>query len=146
MNKKTIKTLEFDKIAEKLASYAVMDVTKSAVKNIKIETNIDKVNIMQSETEKGCELITKKGNPPIFCVDDIRSAVKRCELSGTLSPRELLSVAKLLKTARSFKAYPDDIECGSLEEHIEALFTNKALESKIFSIIICILLLLFFYL
>ncbi len=136
MNKKTIKTLEFDKIAQKIASYAVMDVTKNTAKNIKIETNIDKVNMLQSETEKGCELITKKGNPPIFCVDDIRSAVKRCELSGVLSPRELLSVAKLLKTARSFKVYPDDVDCGPLDEHIEALYADKALENKIFSIII----------
>lgn len=136
MNKKTVKTLEFDKIAQKLASYAVMDVTKSAAKNISFETNIDKVNIMQSETAKGCELITKKGNPPIFCADDIRSAIKRCELSGTLSPRELIGVAKLLKTARMFKTYPDDIDAGPLSEHIEALFVNKALETKIFSVII----------
>ena len=136
MNKKTVKTLEFDKIAQKLASYAVMDVTKSAAKNISFETNIDKVNIMLSETAKGCELITKKGNPPIFCADDIRSAIKRCELSGTLSPRELIGVAKLLKTARMFKTYPDDIDAGPLSEHIEALFVNKALETKIFSVII----------
>lgn len=136
MNKKTVKTLEFDKIADRLASYAVMDITKSGAKSISFETNIDKVNIMQSETAKGCEMITKKGNPPIFCTDDICSAVKRCELSGSLSPRELIGVAKLLKTARMFKTYPDDLDAGPLGEHIEALFVNKTLETKIFSVII----------
>ncbi|MBQ7901106.1 MAG: endonuclease MutS2, partial [Clostridia bacterium] len=136
MNKKTIKTLEFDKITERLAQYAVMDITKSAIRNLKVEDDINKVNIMQTETAQGCELITKKGNPPIFCAEDIRSAVKRSELSGVLSPAELYSIARMLKTARYFKVYPDDIECDALSEHFEALYTDKPLEQRIFSIIV----------
>ena len=136
MNKKTIKTLEFDKITERLAQHAVMDITKAAVRKLRIETDINKVNIMQTETAQGCELITKKGNPPIFCAEDIRSSVKRSELSGVLSPKELYSIARMLKTARYFKVYPDDIECNTLSEHFEALYTDKALEQRIFSIII----------
>ena len=96
MNKKTIKTLEFDKITERLAQHAVMDITKAAVRKLRIETDINKVNIMQPETAQGCELITIKGNPPIFCAEDIRSSVKRSELSGVLSPKELYSIARML--------------------------------------------------
>ena len=103
MNNKTIKTLEFDKITERLAQHAVMDITKAAVRKLRIETDINKVNIMQTETAQGCELITKKGNPPIFCAEDIRSSVKRSELSGVLAPKELYSIARMLKTARYFK-------------------------------------------
>lgn len=136
MNKKTFETLEFDKIRETLKTYAVMDITKSAISRLCPCDNIKKANFMQEETAQGCEVITKKGNPPIYCVSDIRESLKRAELSGILSFGELRSVAKLLKTTRELKLYPDDLTLSALMEHFEAIYENKALEQKIFSIII----------
>ncbi len=136
MNKKTFETLEFDKIREILKTYAVMDITKSAISRLCPCDNIKKANFMQEETAQGCEVITKKGNPPIYCASDIRESLKRAELSGVLSFAELRTVAKLLKTTRELKLYPDDLTPSALMEHFEAIYENKELEKKIFSIII----------
>ena len=109
MNEKTLKTLEFDKIKEKLASFAVMDITADAVKSLKPGHNIKKINTLQDETAQCILLLTKKGSVPIGCPHDVRPCLKRSRMQGILSPAEILSVAKVLETAEKLKNYPDDL-------------------------------------
>lgn len=131
MNKKVIKTLEFDKICAELSKCAVMEITAQRALNAPILSDIKKVNLLQSETAEAIALSTKKGSPPIRCTSDVRSSLKRAHMGGTLSPGEILGVGKVLETAELLKAYPDDIECEFLGEHFDALFTDKALRRKI---------------
>jgi dsDNA-specific endonuclease/ATPase MutS2 len=44
MNQKTIKTLEFDKIAKQLSYHAVMEITAKRCENPEIYDNIKKIN------------------------------------------------------------------------------------------------------
>lgn len=136
MNAKTLKTLEFDKIIEKLSSMAVMDITKDAIKNLKISDNIKKINRLQEETAQAMYLSVKKGSAPIGCRADIKASLKRSRMQGMLSMGEILSVGKVLETAEKLKSYPDDISCEALEEHFEALYTDKVLRRKIFDTVL----------
>lgn len=136
MNTKAIHTLEFDKICQKVAECAVMDITAKRALAPEISGNIKKVNVMQAETAEALNLSTKKGNPPIRCTSDVRSSLKRAHMGGTLSPSEILSVGKVLETAELLQSYPDDIECEVLGEHFEALFTDKSLRRKIYECIL----------
>ena len=136
MNKKTIKTLEFDKIIEFLSSMAVMDITKEAIGKIKIYDNIKKINRLQEETAQSIALVAKKGPAPIGCVYDVRPSIKRSRLQGVLSPGEILGIGKVLETGEKLKNYPDDISCDALSEHFDALYTDKALKRRIFDCII----------
>jgi len=86
---------------------------------------------LQSETADAVTLLTKKGNPPIMCTVDVRAALKRSLRGGVLSISEILSVGKVLETARRLKAYPDDVEAEFLLEHFDALYMNKDLEKRI---------------
>ncbi|MBQ4527995.1 MAG: endonuclease MutS2 [Clostridia bacterium] len=131
MNKKVIKTLEFDKICASVAGCAVMDITASRIQSAQISDNIKKINIMQSETAEAIGLVTKKGSPPIRCTSDVRSSLKRAHMGGVLSPGEILSVGKVLETGELLKTYPDDMETEVLGEHFDALFTDKTLRRKI---------------
>jgi len=136
MNEKTLKTLEFNKIREKLSGYAIMDITKDAVANLKIGSNIKKINVLQDETAQSILLLTKKGSVPIGCPHDVRPCLKRSRMQGILSPGEILSVGKVLETGEKLKNYPDDISCPALSEHFESLYTDKDLKRKIFDKII----------
>lgn len=136
MNSKTLKTLEFDKITEKLSAMAIMDLTKDRIKNLKTSDNIKKVNRLQDETAQAIQLLVKKGSVPIGCASDIRSSLNRSRMQGILSMGEILSIGKVLETAEKLIAYPDDIKCEALEEHFESLYTDKALRKKIFDIIL----------
>lgn len=136
MNKKTIKTLEFDKITQRLSSMAVMDITKDAILKMKISDNIKKINRLQEETAQSITLVAKKGPAPIGCSYDVRPSLKRSRLQGVLSPGEILGIGKVLETAEKLKSYPDDIHCDALYEHFEALYTDKTLKRRIFDCII----------
>ena len=136
MNAKTLQTLEFNKILESLSQYAVTDIAKDLALKLDVSDNIKKVNLMQEETAQACTLVTKKGNPPIYCTSDVRPALKRAQRQGVLSLGELYSVAKLLKTSRAIKSYPDDIACDALDEHFEALYEDRRLERRIFDVVI----------
>ncbi|MBO5369205.1 MAG: endonuclease MutS2 [Clostridia bacterium] len=131
MNQKTIKTLEFDKIAKQLSSHAVMEITAKRCENPEIYDNIKKINTLQEETSQAITLVTKKGSPPIRCTNDVRSPLKRAHMGGTLSPAEILSVCRVLETAEALKKYPDEIECDALSEHFEALYEDRPLRKKI---------------
>jgi len=136
MNNKTIKTLEFDKITQKLSSMAILDITKDAILNMKISDNIKKINRLQEETAQSIKLVAKKGPAPIGCSNDVRPSLKRSRLQGILSPGEILGIGKVLETAEKLKSYPDDIICDALLEHFEALYTDKALKRRILDCII----------
>ena len=136
MDEQVYKTLEFDKILKTLKSYAVMDVTAQRISQPSVSDNIKKINLMQDETADAVTLITKKGSPPIMCTRDIRSPLRRAQMSGVLSIPEILAVGKVLSSAQRLKNYPDDIDAPSLAEHFDALYTNKALEGRISSAII----------
>lgn len=131
MKSQTYKALEFDKILDMLKVYGVMDITRQRIMTPYVSDNIKKVNKMQDETADGVTLITKKGSPPIMCRADVRPALKRAKMGGVLSISEILSVGKVLETARRLKAYPDDIKDTSLDEHFDALYVNKDLEKRI---------------
>ena len=50
MNEKALKTLEFDKIIEKVASFASSYVGKDMVRTLKPSNNIEEIKIWQKET------------------------------------------------------------------------------------------------
>lgn len=135
MDAQVFKTLEFDKILASLREYAVMDVTRERIAEPFVSDSIRKINIMQNETADAVNLITKKGSAPITCRGDVRAPLKRAQRGGILSIAEILAVGRVLSTAARLKTYPDDIECESLKEHFEALYTNRELERRISSAI-----------
>ncbi len=136
MNSKTLKTLEFDKIAVSLSQCASMEITRKRAQKPKVYDNIKKINILQEETSQAILLITKNGTPPIKCNDDIRSYLKHAHMGGCLSCGEILSVAKVLETSESLKKYKGDAPCEALDEHFESLYTDKKLRLKISECII----------
>ncbi|MBE7051410.1 MAG: endonuclease MutS2 [Ruminococcaceae bacterium] len=136
MNSKTLKTLEFNKIADMLSECAVMEITKKRCLDPEICDNVKKVNTLQNETAQSITLVTKKGSAPIKCTGDVRPSLKRAHMGGVLSPGEILLVGKVLETAEALQKYPDDIECDALSEHFEALYTDRPLRKRIAECII----------
>ncbi len=132
MDKRVYKTLEFDKILEMVASYAVMDTTRDRIRRTEVSDSIKKAAKLQDETADAIVLLTKKGSPAIMCTEDVRVHVKRAMRGGVLSPEEIVAVGKLLESSRRLTDYPDDTPCPSLAEHFEALWQDKDLEKKIF--------------
>lgn len=135
MEKKTLKTLEYDKILKMLSGFAKNDDTKLKIDKLEPSNDMRVVEQSLMETDAAVTLVLKYGTPEILWISNIKEQIKRLQVGGSLNMGELLNVAKILKNARilkSLKAEQTGVLCGYTEE----LVPNKPLEDRIFSAII----------
>ncbi len=135
MEKKTLKTLEYDKILKMLSAFAKNDDTKLKIARLEPSNDTRVVEQSLMETDSAVTLILKYGTPEILWISNIKEQIKRLQAGGSLNMGELLNIARILKNARilkSLKAEQTGVLCGYMEE----LVPNKPLEERIFSEII----------
>ena len=142
MNTKYLKTLEFDKIIEKLTTYCKTYIGKENVANLLPTFNQYKVTSLLELTNEATSLIYRKGNIPLSDLPNIEISIKNLESGATLSISALLNIARFLKISREVKEYfssSDDIDLSNyqkLSDIFEAIYTNKNIEEKIYSVIL----------
>ena len=141
MDKRAIKTLEFEKILEKLANSCSSALGKELVNDLKPTSDYYEVESSLKETTDAVEIVVKKGSPPLGGIRDIRKATKRVELGGILNPGELLMIADVLRVSRRLKKYLSEdrvsINDGNcVNALISQLNINKSIETEICNAII----------
>ncbi len=138
ISERTLKVLEYDKIIEMLASCAPTEGGKDSARALMPTDDFELVLSRQRKTTDAKRLISYKGMPPFGSAPAVSDSVGRAEKGATLSPRELMQIAKLFTSARQLHEYisvEKDFET-SLDEIFLRLIPNKYLENKINSAII----------
>ena len=141
MEEKYYEKLEFNKIKEILSEYAITFLGKEMSLSISPMTNkkeIEKAGKQNSEAEI---LIYRKGNLPLYEIENIKPHLKNIESQNTLSCKQLLDLANLLKLSNNLKKYffSDEIDMSSftaLTPLFENLYTNIGIQETIFKSII----------
>ncbi len=135
MNNKVLKTLEYNKITEKLEAFASSDGGKKACTNLVPQTNIELIKKELIKTEDALLRIYQKGNISFSGVYDITGSLKRLEIGSVLGMGELLKIAKLLVAANRVKTFSKrdkDFEgADSLDEYFEQIEPLTFLANKI---------------
>lgn len=134
MKNNSYTVLEFNKILDKTAGYTESELVKERIKNLTAETDLEKAGQQQAETTEAVNAILKLGTPPVgLSVTNVTGALKRAEMGGTLSVKELLAVSRVLYVARRMKSYIGECADGKgiLKGIADGLLTAKALEDKI---------------
>jgi len=131
---KSRKTLEFDKILEKLAGYTDNEDVKKVLIETEPSTDLEEAKKLQRETTEGVITSLKLGGPPVnLSVVNVTGSAKRAEQGGVLSPKEFIDISRLLYVARRMKSYLSEAaeECEILHEAENSLLTEKQLEERI---------------
>ncbi|MFA7637482.1 MAG: hypothetical protein WCX81_06940, partial [Monoglobales bacterium] len=105
MNKKVLKVLEFDKILALISEIAVCEQSKNTVLKLMPSGSFDEVLSLQKETSQASSMIAMFGSLPVAPVKSVAESVKRAEIGGILSPKELLNVGALLRVSRQVSSY-----------------------------------------
>lgn len=108
MDKKSFKTLEFDKILSRLAEFTQNEPVRSRILNLTPAATLAEAKELQGQTTEAVGMILRRGNPPGLKISDITAPLLRAERGGSMSMKELLQTAALCKTARAFKRYAED--------------------------------------
>ena len=125
MNQKVLRTLEYNKIVERLAEYAIGADTKERCLSLLPSTSLSEITNAQQQTKDAMNRSLKKGRLDCSGIKPLSSAIRRVEIGGTMNIEELLGLCKLLETARRVKAYGrkerEDIPSDSLSELFDGL-------------------------
>ena len=125
MNQKVLRTLEYNKIVERLAEYAFGADTKERCLSLLPSTSLSEITNAQQQTKDAMNRSLKKGRLDCSGIKPLSSAIRRVEIGVTMNIEELLGLCKLLETARRVKAYGrkerEDIPSDSLSELFDGL-------------------------
>jgi len=130
---KNIKTLELSSVLELLSREASMDDAKALALELKPSTLLGEVGENLKNTEDAYLVMAKNSAPTFGRAVNVIGSVARADLGSSLSIKELLEVAEVLRITRSLKDFgADNVSSdSSIYKYFEVLTPNKFLESKI---------------
>ena len=140
MNKKALKTLEFDKIITRLTSHATSAPGRKLCAELEPLDQIEEIETMQAETADALSRLFRKGSISFGSTCDVRPYLKRLEIGSSLNTRELLQIAALLENSGRVKSYGknerEDAPGDSLSAMFAALEAVPSLTGEIRSCIL----------
>ena len=134
MNKKALKTLEYDKIMERLARFATTPIGKDRCLNLEPMNDIGQIRTALQETTDAADRIRRRGSLSFSGVKDILPSIKRLEIGSSLGIGELLAISSLLTAAaraRSFGREEDETPEDSLTGYFNTLEPLAPLNNEI---------------
>lgn len=105
MNEKALRTLEYNKIIDRLSALAISPMGKEMCLQLKPSGNFDEIERNQIQTGEAVSMIFRKGNIPLGGMREIRPQLKRVNAGGTLGIEELMSINDFLYVCRKVKNY-----------------------------------------
>ena len=114
MEEKTLKILEYDKILERLSTYATSEAGREYCLRLTPSSNFRHLSLWQKNTTDACTRIRLSGHSVSFRgLKDIPDTLKRIDMGASLSIPELLAVSAVLTVSdrvKRFDAYEDGDE------------------------------------
>ena len=143
MNTKYLDKLEYNKILDKLSGFARTYIGKEMICKLEPSFDYDEVCHLQLQTAQAVSLIYKYGTPPISDFADISIHIKKLNSSSSLSTKELLDIANILKMSHEIQSYFTDItenlnidDFNAISAFFQNLYINSSIEKSILNKII----------
>ena len=135
---KHAKSLEFDKVLERLADFAGCDDARYDALHLKPESNLDLARALLNQTIDAHMLLARFGGPSFGGLKNVNNALSRANAGSVLNAKELLDIGGVLRVIRTlsqWRASNAGVQTV-LDPLFNALVPNKFLESSIFNAII----------
>ncbi|MBQ7266553.1 MAG: endonuclease MutS2 [Firmicutes bacterium] len=105
MNKKALKTLEYNHILQLLAQKASSEMGKEKALSLLPYEDIKSIVSHQQQTSQALSMIFKKGSLPLGGLRDISPYLKRVNVGGYLNMGELLHISDFIRVSERAKNY-----------------------------------------
>lgn len=124
MNKKALRTLEYNKIIDLLCAQATSSLGKELCRHLRPSTDLTQIRLAQQQTSDALTRIYQKGSLSFSGTHNIGASLKRLEIGGVMNIEELLKTASLLEVAKRAKAYARGNREEAQTDSLEELFAN----------------------
>ena len=126
------KVLELDRVLERLAAVSGNPEAAALARELTPSGELSEVARRLAETDEAYRRIGQYGSPSFGGMSNVRSAVRRAEAGGSLSPRELLDVAENLRVYRGLKDWRARFEDESpLDRLFEGVLPQRQVENRL---------------
>lgn len=105
MDERNLKRLEFDRVKEKLAEFAVSTPGRELIGDLVPFSNRDEIVNALEEVTEGRELLRLDPTARLGGWNDVRQQARRCERGALLDPQELWHVLQTLTACRQIKNF-----------------------------------------
>lgn len=105
MDMTTTKLLEFDKIKELIAEYAISGQGRTMISRLEPSTNINTIRALMQETSEAATLLAKSAALPLHSLTGTENVMLKLEKNSILNPEELLVIHDLLRECKRLKKY-----------------------------------------
>ena len=130
---KSLKTLEYDKILEMLATFAQSEGGKSLARSLRPFEKIEDARHALQETEEADRILFEYSLSPSLAVDEISSILIKAEKGSVLAIPEIMKVGRALRTSRRLKVTLQKAkDCPIISEMSTVLYENEPLEKYIY--------------
>lgn len=132
------KTLELDKILERLAGQTSLDDAREMALKLEPQFDLKKAQLLLKQTDDAVVLSGKYGAPSFGSAVNCSGNLRRAQAGGCLTASELLAIADTLRIIRTVKEWHlrfASVET-TLDTYFSGLISNKYLEERITSAII----------
>lgn len=113
---RALKTLEYDKVRQQVASYCTCSIGKSAIEELVPQTDFDKVVQLLEEMDEGLSILRVKGNVPMGGIFDVRPSARRAQIGGMLAAIELMEISSTIRASRILRNFIEDLEADEVIE------------------------------
>jgi DNA mismatch repair protein MutS2 len=127
--KRALKTLEFDKVREQVATFATCSLGVEGIEKLVPETELEKVQALLAEMDEALSILRIKGSVPMGGIFDVRPHARRAQIGGMLSPKELMEISSTIRASRIFREFIEVVEAD--DEVSIPLFVAKKEELPI---------------
>ncbi|HZK34191.1 MAG TPA: endonuclease MutS2 [Bacillota bacterium] len=135
MDDRTLKVLEYYKIRGMLEGYAQSEPGKKLIGSLKPTRDRDKVIRLLEETSEAESIKAIEGSGFVSSFPDIDFELKKADIGSTLSPGELLKIARVLSQISSVRKrmneHKQKVELRIIPSMIEELVTQPVLLKSI---------------
>ncbi len=133
MDEKVLKTLEFDKVKNKIAEYCVLYSAKDEMNALVPFTDYKSAKNELNKTKEAFELLYTDGVSGVEFYDDLGDALNRAAKGATLSMGELLKAARLLKSSSVLYSSVTGAKSQAeiLKSEVSGVYVDGYLENEI---------------
>lgn len=135
MNEKVLKTLEYNKIIQRLTDFACSKEAKERCLALHPLTDKAEIEHLQQQVADALTRLFKAGHLSFSGVHSIHESLKRLEIGGSLNTTELLRICNLLEATKRAKAFSrsekSDLPDDSLTAYFQELEPLTPLQEEI---------------
>jgi len=133
LNKETLNIIEFYKIIDRIADFALTEDAKECISKIVPSTDYSRIFSLLNETSEAKEILTNSTSIPLLGISGIATILTKLSKEMVLQPDELDKIKHVLISTKKFKAFMQSYEflAPTISQYVYSMYELPEIKEEI---------------